>query len=306
MMGKRIELGRVGLIGVSLVVLLSGEVRANFFHTAAAVDEAVVDATAVPQVGLLGVTFDMGTPNDTSDDLRAGSSFVLIGPNHGLITSHQEKFPYPGNPVKMEVFMGEDPVNGTPTHYREVETWTRHPQATGRALEGVDLSVISFLDPITDIPPAVLYDGTVDEGMHLFAAGYGRPGSVETGSLVSDFKRRGGDNVIWDIANDGFIRSMFDPIGSGGMETEWLATNGDSGGGWFINDGGELKLFAVTSGIVGGESYGSWSVGMPIGPHIEWIEDTMVTVPEPSAVAHWMLMMMMPVFPWRRRRRFPV
>ena len=298
---------RVVGLSVALALCLSGSAWANFFHTAAAVDEAVVDATSVPQVGLLGVTFDMGTPNDTSDDVRAGSTFVLVGPNNGLLTEHQKRT-LSGNVVKVEIFMGIDPVFGTPSHYREIDVddWVAHEDALPQPLEGVDFSIIGWSDPITDITPAPLYEGPVTTGMEFFAAGFGKPGSVETGLLTADFKRRGGSNVINAITTDGYMHSRFDAMPDGGMATEWLATDSDSGGGWFVNTPEGLQLIGITSGILGGESYGSFSVGMPIGPHIEWIEDTMVTVPEPSAVAHWMLMMMMPVFPWRRRRRFPV
>ncbi len=169
-----------------------------------------------------------------------------------------------------------DPVNVPATHTRwalEIKTHHDQPQVIG---DGVDLMLLR-IDPITNIAPVSLFTGSPQVGMEFVGAGFGTPGSVETGMLAHDWRKRAGNNEVSAEAFGlgGYIRSIFDQ-GPNALPLEWNGTTGDSGGPW-LNEADEL--FAVTSFRVDGFLTG----GQPIYPYLPWIY-SVTGLPEPGTL----------------------
>ncbi|MBP7937610.1 MAG: trypsin-like serine protease [Phycisphaerae bacterium] len=169
-----------------------------------------------------------------------------------------------------------DPVNVPATHTRwalEMKTHDDQPQVIG---EGVDLMLLR-IDPITDITPVSLFTGAPQIGMEFVGAGFGRPGSVETGMLSPDWKKRAGNNEVSAEAFGlgGYIQALFRQ-GPNALPLEWASTPGDSGGPWLTEAN---ELFAVDSFAVNGVLSG----GQPIYPHLPWIY-SVTGLPEPGTL----------------------
>ena len=104
--------------------------------------------------------------------------------------------------------------------------------------------------------------------------GYGITGNFNTGAKVSDGKKRAGSNVIDYIEKHILVCSASKP-GNRITELEFLISNGDSGGGLFIDQ----KLAGINSGIMCSDkkldsSYGDESCHTRISIHRDWIIKT--------------------------------
>jgi hypothetical protein len=155
-------------------------------------------------------------------------------------------------------------------------------------LDGTDLALMSFLDPVLDRDPLRLFaeDPT---GREALAVGYGGFGLGSTGSQPADGRRRGAANVVdaygpayggggaaipgsADILSTDFddpsgLSNTLGPIGSAAamLPDEGTTAPGDSGGPLLLALGAEWVIAGVLSGGTTADSvYGdvSWWTGV--------------------------------------------
>jgi len=165
-----------------------------------------------------------------------------------------------------------------------------HPGFDG-VEQGVDLGLFYFVDGFTSVTPAEIYDQAVQVGDVASIVGYGQTGTPATGAQTPDGVKRASQNIVefTNSPDTGFFEYFFsepnDPnflaLGGQGMP-------GDSGGGWFIQDGNDLLLAGITSGGSSAAQYGSLTSAYEVNLASAWINDTIAsrtTVPEPSSMA---------------------
>ncbi len=119
-----------------------------------------------------------------------------------------------------------------------------------------------------------LYSDSDESGKICSIAGYGITGNFITGANISDSKKRAGSNIIDHIEKQVLICSPSKP-GNNKTELEFLISNGDSGGGLFINQ----KLAGINSAIMCSDkkldsSYGDESCHTRISVYRHWIIKT--------------------------------
>lgn len=121
----------------------------------------------------------------------------------------------------------------------------------------------------------VLYDKKNEKNKECAIVGYGLTGTFETGTKISDDKKRGGSNLIDYISNDILVCSPSRPNTKSHTDLEFMIGSGDSGGGLFIDN----KLAGINSCIMcvpgkGGpqSKYGEESGHTRISNFIPWIE----------------------------------
>jgi hypothetical protein len=182
-----------------------------------------------------------------ADAVMAGwgvyASAVVISPSHIITTMHQ------GGGI------------GTPIHIGEaqytVARYYPHPQADMRVAYISDGSQPANLSEYVDI-----YRSSLERTQTAVIAGYGlgRGGVLDADGTVygyswgpaSDMVLRWGRNTIDTISRAGgdwvtrTLEADFDGEGEGGhVPYETCLADGDSGGGWFVHDGGEWKLVGL-------------------------------------------------------------
>ncbi|MCC6681128.1 MAG: trypsin-like serine protease [Phycisphaeraceae bacterium] len=148
---------------------------------------------------------------------------------------------------------------------------------TGDINDGYDIALFYIDNPILDIAPANLYNGSSELGQTVTMVGYGKTGTGQTGSSLGAGTRRAGTNVIDNTAYFNFFGisisstsntatrpallwdfdappsdPYFDSISYLGSSTpttlEYSIGPGDSGGGSFIQVGANWFLAGVHSG----------------------------------------------------------
>ncbi len=209
-----------------------------------------------------------GTPVSSGSATLISSEWVL--------TASEAHFGLGGPLGSVRLLSCYDPINVPATHTRWALEMHTHPAGYYGVADGVDLMLLR-IDPITDIAPVSLFTGAPQIGMEFVGAGFGTPGSVETGMLSPDWKKRAGNNEVsdWLFGSGGYIRSVFDQ-GANALPLEWAITPGDSGGPWLTEAD---ELFAVNSFAV----VGSLSGAQPIYPHLDWIY-SVTGLPEPGTL----------------------
>lgn len=191
-------------------------------------------------------------------DYQIPASGVLIAPKKVLTAAHN-LFDYELQPAaSMSFSVGQD-VLGSPLQTVQVVSWTIHPNYYG--IGGpADLAVLTLGHPINAVAPASLWMGDFVLGSQVVMVGYGRPGAISTGFQDEfDGIRRAG--VLYPSEYGGgiwpqdYLSAWFFQVGwPYSHELGQLATPGDSGGGWFINNNGAWKLVAIT--VVNNGYYG--------------------------------------------------
>lgn len=122
-------------------------------------------------------------------------------------------------------------------------------------------------------PP--LYEKSDETGKVCCISGYGKTGSFSSGATLLDGKRRAGSNLIDNIVADLLIcsPSKYSPNNSSNRTSlEFLISNGDSGGGLFI----EGQLAGINSCIISdnknaNSTYEDVSGHTRISKYIGWI-----------------------------------
>ncbi|WP_323814084.1 S1 family peptidase [Cellvibrio sp. NN19] len=181
--------------------------------------------------------------------------------------------------------------------FYEADSWVAHESySDANIFAGWDIGLMHF-DTDFDVAPAQLYSGS-SEWLQLSAsAGFGYTGNGETGIEFIDYQRRAGTNIIddlWSAEGNGqqILWSDFDhPTDASynaldflGVDFDDLATvlelmiaPGDSGGGVFIQEDGQLYLAGVHSFISdfsgdGAFGYGDVFGSTRVSSFVDWID----------------------------------
>ena len=195
--------------------------------------------------------------------------------------------------------------------FYESDSWVAHENFTYEGIfAGWDIGLMHFSDDF-DVTPSQLYSGSEEPFSRLASVGYGLTGNGETGLTHADYVRRAGTNIVddlWSLEGNGdqilwadfdhptdASYNLFDIAGFDfddlASVLEILAAPGDSGGGVFIEENGQVYLAGVHSfianyrddGIFGyGDAYGSTRVSI-FG---NWINEKINAhpVPEPGSL----------------------
>jgi len=204
-----------------------------------------------------------------------------------------------------------------------------------------DIGLYKLDAPVVGIQAVELYDPSAFPSAFVPGqfdfAGYGLSGAAgATGGY--DGNRRWGENWVEDfidadgnLASDGgpvgdpaMWVSYFDGPGSGfEIGNEAIAARGDSGGGWYLDNGGSALLFAITSfsttdfgsvidpdGLpangnlsdIKEPGFDDFMAGVAIGNHLDWINGTMA-VPDSSSTFYLLGLGMLGLLGIRRQRR---
>lgn len=193
--------------------------------------------------------------------------------------------------------------------FYDSNSWVAHEKFSDTGLlNGWDIGLMHF-DSDFDVAPAQLYQGGSELLSPLASVGFGITGNGYTGFDHTDYQRRAGTNIVddlWSLEGNGdqiiwadfdhpddpsynlfeYPGFTFDDLAS---VLEIMAAPGDSGGGVFIEEAGQVYLAGVHSfggdyngdGIWGyGDFYGSTRVSSFLG----WIDSKINPVPEPGSL----------------------
>lgn len=129
-------------------------------------------------------------------------------------------------------------------------------------------------------------------GMTSMFAGYGLSGVGNNTNLISDNQRRAANNTIDTFqsfgTNQNFWKTTFqNPSQSGVLPLEGTTASGDSGGGFFFQEGSTWLLAGVTSwGTDNNSQYGDQAFFTTLHTNMDWITQTsgIQAVPEPTTM----------------------
>ncbi len=225
------------------------------------IDDGALDAdhqalAAQSQYDSVGVVRLSGTVVD--------SSGILITPQWVLTAAHTIPS---GNPGASDTWTFGGEIRG-------IDQAIRNPNFTGAIQNGFDIALHKLDSPITTITPAQLYTGTSASlvGQTLTYVGYGKSGTGSTGDTLPAGTKRAGNNIgdqlgftlnpgpsQVDYSNQIIFADMDDPPGGGvfsnplgsnsPINLEYLIALGDSGGGLFVEQGGEHFVTGVHSTV---------------------------------------------------------
>jgi secreted trypsin-like serine protease len=223
----------------------------------------------------------------------AGSSYlasgILIDNQWVLTAAHVVSDITSSNIGTMTFSLGGTTYHAAETHFDS--GWT------GSVNGGHDIGIVKLDAPVSGITPASLYTGTAENHLITTVVGYGSTGTGLTGAVQSAGTKRAGTNVIglgsalnsisWSGGgNDTMLVADFDAPGTTGDPTtnlavatglEYCAAPGDSGGGWFIDIGGQPYLAGVTSFLLSNPAnpveamYGDIFGATRVSSYLDWI-----------------------------------
>jgi len=224
------------------------------------------------------------------------SSGILISPEWVLTAAHTIPSGSPG-------------VNDTWTfggEVRGIDHAIRNPSFTGQITDGFDVALHKLDSPITTVAPAQLYTGTAASlvGQTLTYVGYGKSGTGSAGDTIGMGTKRAGRNVAEQLGytlNPGPSESVYsdqvifsdmdasvapwgNPLGNTNpINLEYLIALGDSGGGMFIQQGGQHYLAGVHSSIFNFDpatlGYGDVMGSTTLEASLAWIMNTISPTP---------------------------
>ncbi len=225
----------------------------------------------------------------------SNASCVAIAPNYIITTRHQ------GGGTGTTVYIGGDPLTGGDP-YTIAQIWN-HPTADIRIVKLNNANLTNYVSLYTETSEI---DDEIGKNFVIGGFGKGRGDDLETGGtppVVYGYLWEGSNNETqrWgtNIVDNAFtkvagsytsyvLKADFDESDTAfeASPTEW-----DSGGGWFINVGGEWQLAALSAYVehldetrfrnTGGNTDPDWSQGIRISPYSEWINNT---IPEPGTM----------------------
>jgi hypothetical protein len=134
-----------------------------------------------------------------------------------------------------------------------VEEVICHRSFQSRKLGFYDIALCKTAEAIDSIDFPELYKEKKELHKKVYICGYGLAGTFDTGSVLSDGKKRAGTNTVEEIKNHTLICS---PTQSNNSRLEFLISHGDSGGGLFIDN----KLAGINSYVYtkDGNANSSW------------------------------------------------
>jgi hypothetical protein len=177
-----------------------------------------------------------------------------------------------------------------------LRAWTAIlPGWTGDPADGSDLALIRLSTLVLDEEPAALYTATNEVGKTGVVVGFGRTGTGLTGATEPAGTKRAGKNV-WDATGalhgypaDVLLADLDNPSHPDSWFGKWrpialeyLAAEGDSGGGMFLSDGGVEKLAGIVSFVAyrdgeGDSDYGDAMGVVRISSYLDWLTTTLST-----------------------------
>ncbi|MBN2512462.1 MAG: trypsin-like serine protease [Sedimentisphaerales bacterium] len=224
-------------------------------------------------------TVAAGYINQNAFHFRA--SAVVIDP-HWVLCSAHEYFDSSGLPLYSGAFISLDSTFiANPSRLLIADRWFRYPDSTSDAY-GPDMALLYFETPIAGVTPAVRFRGILKPRSLVSITGYGRTGTPQTGYLPLDYQRRGCHNFI-DRFGDGITfpeytlfsdfsppqTTEFHPLGG-------VAAPGDSGGGWYNQDGLLIGV-SVEVGTLA-PVYDNFTIAQNITYFNTWIDTVMADI----------------------------
>jgi hypothetical protein len=203
-----------------------------------------------------------------------GPSGVLVGPRQVLTVAHAV------NNINGATF-SLDTVNGR-------EVWDVESKTV---MEGKDLAILT-LGQSTGMQGVSIYEGDDEQGRLAAMVGYGYSGIGEPDPQAYPIgTARVGYSRI-DFVTSGYMQFRFSEPGRSGSQgaDEGFPANGDSGGGIFIQVGGEWVLAGLhciisdsnTNGVL--PDYGDWADGIRLSNVSSWLDEQANVVPEPGTM----------------------
>ena len=171
----------------------------------------------------------------------------------------------------------------------------KHPEIKPNSEEtqwnGWDMALIELEEPVLDIVPAKRYYGNQELGQTITKIGYGFVGNGKTGmDNPRKQEKLGGQNVVDAIGGTFEGRNFstnvmvcdfdspespeFNHFGSAiPLELEIGGSKGDSGGGVFMEDNGQMVFVGIVSGALNREiKYGAVMALARVSTANEWID----------------------------------
>lgn len=141
-----------------------------------------------------------------------------------------------------------------------------------------DLALLRLAEPVTSMPPAVLYRDSLELDRVLVLVGYGDFGTGLTGPAGNDWRTRAATNRV-DEATALWLKMGFDAPGHPRTTAlEGVSGPGDSGGPAYLEGAGHETLVGVSSGQStrgsAGEPgrYGAVEYYVRVSRYLPWIE----------------------------------
>jgi len=273
---------------ISACLLLAGGQAQALIIVDAADEPAHLALAAQPQYDPVGVVKRFGTIVD--------SSGILISPNWVLTAAHTIPSGAP-TPTDTWTFGGE---------IRGIAQAIRNPNSDGQIANGFDVALHRLDSPITTIAPAPLYTGTAASliDQTLTYVGYGKSGTGSTGDTIAAGTKRAGMNIAeqlgfvsgpniysdqllfadMDAQGGGWGNPLGGPLRSNPVPLEILIALGDSGGGLFVEQGGQFFVAGVHSLLfdlnpTGTLGFGDMMATTTIEQSLAWILQTIAPPP---------------------------
>jgi hypothetical protein len=211
--------------------------------------------------------------------------------------------------------------------------WTVHDSWFGDLFAGFDIAVLELTSSVDNVSAATRYTGSSEVGQVGTHVGFGATGTGLDGATLPPGIKRAGQNemdevdssfitgeqhsnIIWNdfdapagtnpldgsglVDDSGFLENPFAAFGfdsGSALELEYSIAGGDSGGGYFLEEGGDWFLAGVHSfgaafdGNPNG-SYGDLSGSTRVSSFNSWIDSAIaslgggspVPVSEPSTI----------------------
>lgn len=140
----------------------------------------------------------------------------------------------------------------------------------------VDLALVELEEPVEDIPPYDLYDGSDEQGQEVRMLGGGEFGNGIRGARGTDRALRQATNRV-DEVDEYWLKMRFDAPPDG-TALEGVCGRGDSGGPAFIRKGNRFLLAGISSWQHTGNGplglYGCVEHYTRVSRFVEWIRVT--------------------------------
>lgn len=207
------------------------------------------------------------------------STGTLISPRTVLVSAHAILHDHPA------IFSIYDPIQEKTVRVRGRAI--RHEQYCKKTNEKDqitslynDIGLIILDHPITTIPPAKFWNGSIQQNQICYCAGYGRAGTGSTGPKDRDYIKRGFTNSFDGIiSNESFDTSyaiiFYSPDDHYHItELEGIGSEGDSGAPIMIQDGdsGEYMIAGILTLLSQKGYYHSYNTILPTIYFSDWIE----------------------------------